>query len=417
MKKRIIRTLSVVLCIAILVCSMSMGVSAADIGKKDYTFVFVHGLCGWGSDDGANKFFPYWGMMTGNLFTELERKGYDCVAAGVGTVSSAWDRACELYAQLAGGTVDYGAAHSAEHNHARYGRTYNQPIIDQWDSEHKINLVGHSFGGVTIRLLVQLLGEGSEEERAVTPENELSPLFIGGQTDKVYSVTTLAAPHNGTSFFEATGGVSNALAKIFCSLAALSGSTQLNKLFDPMLDQFGLSYLPGSSAGVKYDISKLSAFINSKDNAFYDLTIDGAAEINKTIRTQPGVYYFSYAGTKTSKSRWTGNYVPNWGINALMFPYAYAIGKYTGVTAGGRVIDEKWLENDGLVNTISARAPFDEPSRVYYSGEKVQSGIWYIMPTQNMDHLEFSGGMLNISWSKVRNFYLQHLEIVTTAGV
>lgn len=417
MKKRIIRTLSVVLCIAILVCSMSMGVSAADIGKKDYTFVFVHGLCGWGSDDGANKFFPYWGMMTGNLFTELERKGYDCVAAGVGTVSSAWDRACELYAQLAGGTVDYGAAHSAEHNHARYGRTYSQPIIDQWDSEHKINLVGHSFGGVTIRLLVQLLAEGSEEECAVTPENELSPLFKGGQTDKVYSVTTLAAPHNGTSFFEATGGFSNALAKIFCSLAALSGSTQLNKLFDPMLDQFGLSYLPGSSSGVKYDISKLSAFINSKDNAFYDLTIDGAAEINKAIRTQPGVYYFSYAGTKTSKSRWTGNYVPNWGINALMFPYAYAIGKYTGVTAGGRVIDEKWLENDGLVNTISARAPFDEPSRVYYSGEKVQQGIWYIMPTQNMDHLEFSGGMLNISWSKVRNFYLQHLEIVTTAGM
>lgn len=417
MKKRIVRTLSVVLCIAILVCSMSIGVSAADIGKKDYTFVFVHGLCGWGSDDGANKFFPYWGMMTGNLFTELERKGYDCVAAGVGTVSSAWDRACELYAQLAGGTVDYGAAHSAEHNHARYGRTYNQPIIDQWDSEHKINLVGHSFGGVTIRLLVQLLAEGSEEECAVTPENELSPLFKGGQTDKVYSVTTLAAPHNGTSFFEATGGFSNALAKIFCSLAALSGSTQLNKLFDPMLDQFGLSYLPGSSSGVKYDISKLSAFINSKDNAFYDLTIDGAAEINKTIRTQPGVYYFSYAGTKTSKSRWTGNYVPNWGINALMFPYAYAIGKYTGVTAGGRVIDEKWLENDGLVNTVSARAPFDEPSRVYYSGEEVQQGIWYIMPTQNMDHLEFSGGMLNISWSKVRNFYLQHLEIVTTAGM
>lgn len=417
MKKRIVRTLSVVLCIAILVCSMSIGVSAADIGKKDYTFVFVHGLCGWGSDDGANKFFPYWGMMTGNLFTELERKGYNCVAAGVGTVSSAWDRACELYAQLSGGTVDYGAAHSAEHNHARYGRTYNQPIIDQWDSEHKINLVGHSFGGVTIRLLVQLLAEGSEEECAVTPENELSPLFKGGQTDKVYSVTTLAAPHNGTSFFEATGGFSNALAKIFCSLAALSGSTQLNKLFDPMLDQFGLSYLPGSSSGVKYDISKLSAFINSKDNAFYDLTIDGAAEINKTIRTQPGVYYFSYAGTKTSKSRWTGNYVPNWGINALMFPYAYAIGKYTGVTAGGKVIDEKWLENDGLVNTISARAPFDEPSRVYYSGEEVQQGIWYIMPTQNMDHLEFSGGMLNISWSKVRNFYLQHLEIVTTAGM
>ncbi len=414
MKKSLRRGISILLCVVIMACCISVGVSAAEPESKNYTFVFVHGLCGWGSDDGANKYFPYWGMMTGNLFTELERKGYKCVAAGVGTVSSAWDRACELYAQLTGGIVDYGAAHSAEHNHARYGRVYDKPIIDQWNSENKINLIGHSFGGVTVRLLVQLLGEGSAEERAVTPANELSPLFKGGQADKVYSVTTMAAPHNGTSFFEATGGLSKTLSKVFCSLAALSGSTKLNKLFDPMLDQFGLSYLPGSSSGAKFDLGKLKAFINSKDNAFYDLTIDGSAQINETIHTQPGVYYYSYAGTKTYQSRWTGNHIPVFGINVLMFPYAFAIGRYTGVTAGGRVVDERWLENDGLVNTISARAPFNEPSKVYYTGEKVEPGIWYIMPTQNMDHLEFSGGMLNISWSRIRNFYLNHLSLVTS---
>ena len=88
MKKKFTRTISVILCIVLLVCSMSLGVSAAEPQGKGYTFVFVHGLCGWGSDDGANKYFPYWGMMTGNLFTELERNGYSCVAAGVGTVSS-----------------------------------------------------------------------------------------------------------------------------------------------------------------------------------------------------------------------------------------------------------------------------------------------------------------------------------------
>lgn len=124
-----------------------------------------------------------------------------------------------------------------------------------------------------------------------------------------------------------------------------------------MLDQFGLSYFPGSASGVNYDLSKLQSFINSKDNAFYDLTIDGAAEINKSIKTQPGVYYYSYAGTKTSRSIWTGNYTPNFGINVLLFPYAYAIGRYTGVTAGGRVIDEKWLENDGLVNQYRPARP------------------------------------------------------------
>ena len=30
------------------------------------------------------------------------------------------------------------------------------------------------------------------------------------------------------------------------------------------------------------------------------------------------------------------------------------MGAYTGVTQNGYVFDESWLENDGLVNTISA---------------------------------------------------------------
>ena len=33
------------------------------------------------------------------------------------------------------------------------------------------------------------------------------------------------------------------------------------------------------------------------------------------------------------------------------------MGSYTGVTLGGFVIDESWQENDGLVNTISSKAP------------------------------------------------------------
>lgn len=40
----------------------------------------------------------------------LREKGYDCHAASVSPTGSAWDRACELYAQLAGKRTDYGAA-------------------------------------------------------------------------------------------------------------------------------------------------------------------------------------------------------------------------------------------------------------------------------------------------------------------
>ena len=66
------------------------------------------------------------------------------------------DRACELYAQISGGTVDYGAVHAEKHGHNRFGRTYSG-FAPNWSETNKVHLVGHSMGGQTIRTLVQLL--------------------------------------------------------------------------------------------------------------------------------------------------------------------------------------------------------------------------------------------------------------------
>lgn len=54
----------------------------------------------------------------------LNDAGYEVYTPSIGPVASNWDRACELYAYLVGGTVDYGAYHSATNGHARYGRTF-----------------------------------------------------------------------------------------------------------------------------------------------------------------------------------------------------------------------------------------------------------------------------------------------------
>ena len=78
--------------------------------SKDDPVVFVHGLMGWGQRAGINAVLPYWGMTTGSLTSYLNSLGYETYSATVGPISSAWDRACELYAQLTGTTVDYGAA-------------------------------------------------------------------------------------------------------------------------------------------------------------------------------------------------------------------------------------------------------------------------------------------------------------------
>ena len=65
-------------------------------------FIFVHGLSGWGSYDAQYSRMPYWGMRGGDLMPFLREKGFACYAASVSPTGSAWDRACELYAQLAG---------------------------------------------------------------------------------------------------------------------------------------------------------------------------------------------------------------------------------------------------------------------------------------------------------------------------
>jgi len=124
------KLLSLLLAVLLLCSLLPAAASAEGNPEDDYPFVFVHGLMGWGERSMLDPIMPYWGMTTGNLMKYLNSKGYESYAAQVGPLSGAWDRACELYAQLVGGTVDYGAAHSAAKGHDRYGITYEKPLFE-----------------------------------------------------------------------------------------------------------------------------------------------------------------------------------------------------------------------------------------------------------------------------------------------
>ena len=63
-------------------------------GRSAHPTVFVHGLLGWGAQDALYRAVPYWGLAAGDVLGYLNRCGYDCRAASVGIISSAWDRAC-----------------------------------------------------------------------------------------------------------------------------------------------------------------------------------------------------------------------------------------------------------------------------------------------------------------------------------
>ena len=407
-------------------------------GAERYPTVYVHGLMGWGARDQIYAVTPYWGL-TSDLMPYLTSKGYESYAASVGPLSSAWDRACELYAQLTGTTVDYGAAHAAEYGHARYGVTYDKPLFEGWSADKKINLVGHSFGGATIRLFLDILADGSAQEQAAAKADgtEVSPFFQGGKADWVYSLTTLAAPHNGTTFLECCGDMTQFAAEVSTTMAKLLGISDFKGVYDFQLEQFGFYRKDGETVLEALDRVLHSDFLSHNDNVFRDLTIDRALELNDDIEIQPNVYYFSYAGDKTRQSALTGERTSAADMTPLFVPFANQMcSYYNQTTAGGFQIDKSWAPNDGLVNTVSALYPTNSAGKCLtksgqtgyiqrdgYSNVSYQPGVWNVMPVRHYDHGNFIAGMpvpnlSSQSTTALRQFYLSlmgNLSHVTSA--
>ena len=383
-------------------------------GKIDYSYVLVHGLGGWGEGDGINDVAQYWGGGKFDLKAALEENGYTVHTPSIGPVSSTWDRACELYAQLTGTTVDYGKAHSEAHNHARFGRKYTTPLVENWGEKVnggqtvKINLVGHSFGGATVRLLASLLEYGNKFEIGRTGD-DTSPLFTGGKGHYIHSVTTLCAPHNGSTLTEVLNSVSSPFADTTDMLMALcfgvSGiSSPVEEIYDIKLDQFEIDKSDTRSA-----LKSLVAAGN--DHAAYDLSPDGAAELNEQIKTVDGVYYFSYSYSTTAEGKLLGNHLPEADTFPVLLPFAAAIGSYSGTTDGGIVIDSSWKENDGLVNVVSAQYPFgDEHSEFPEKEKDIKPGIWYVAETRNGDHGTVIG--LNAKKAPTVEFYTELFNMI-----
>ena len=425
--------------------------SGSVLTTTNYPVILVHGLLGWGEYDDINGLIPYWGMTATNTVQYLRSQGVEAYAASVGPFSSAWDRACELYAQLTGTVTDYGAAHAAQHGHDRFGRDYSggrySPLLNRtWDASHPVNLVGHSFGGVTVRLLQELLNNGSAEEQAYMafhPEaGKISPLFTGGKGDWVYSVTTLAAPANGMNLFESMPLFTDVGSQLIEEICKLAGLTPLTGIYDPQLEQFGIMPKPTDTIIQAIRGALTEEFLAHNDSTFQDLTIDKSLYLNKDIHMDSDVYYFSYYGNRMSYNAATDSYSPNGRMFPVAMPLGIFMGSYDGVTSGSfqtcygptlatvnvtpTKVGAEWHRNDGIVNSWSCRFPshyengvlVDDPHQ-FVSTQTVRSvrpGVWYVMPEQNMDHFSFMGGILTENQQTVRSFYDAVIENIVRCG-
>lgn len=365
-------------CAALLTALGLLAAPAASAANND-PVVLVHGFLGFGPEEFQHSGFNYWGGY-GDIASHMQvyRGPRAVFAAAVGPISSNWDRAADLYAQIKGGCVDYGKAHVRDHglpgqvqkppgkcwaaNPRDNPQNYPLALYPAWDQDHPIHLIGHSMGGTTIRALVELLEHGSSQDEG---DGEL---FKGGKVGWIRSVTTISAPHNGTTLSDAV-----------------------------------LAVLPNLHAPLR-DLLTHKA-------AQWELAPDGAREFNAWARTSPHIYYFSVGTVATEGGSWCCNgtdrvIAP---VQTTLFQYARAdmipyfksfagewivpsalqrgMGSYTVNTPGRQRIDSDWFSNDGVVNTISMRAPQGHPARDY-DGKAVRGSWNFLGNYKGYDHFD-----------------------------
>ncbi len=387
---------------------------------NNYPIVLVHGFLGFGPDQYAETGFKYWGGFD-DIVGHMRAGGKHPVwASSVGPVSSSWDRAAELFYQIKGGCVDYGAIHSARF--ARFGAVrqpegkcwaadpadnpHNYPLAlyPQWDAQHPIHLLSHSQGGQTVRALIELLENGSPEG-----DEGGGALYTGGKVGWVISATTLAAPHDGTSLRDAVGDFAPKIAELASGVAAMAKASRPSApTYELGLEQFGIAPKPAEGALSFHERALAAPFWNLEnfDSAQYEMSPDGAQEFNAWVHTSPSVHYFSVANVATEAGAICCNNTdrliapiqqhayqyPRRDMAPLTKPYAgewivpslgrRGLGSYTQSAPGRVKVDSSWFPNDGVVNTVSMRSPRGQPVR----------GTWNFLGTyRTFDHFDLIG--------------------------
>ena len=74
-------------------------------------------------------------------------------------VASIHDRVMQVFYELKGGLVQFGKEHSDFHSHNEFGQYFERGLYEEWDEQHPVYLMGHSFGGLTALALHTYLSE------------------------------------------------------------------------------------------------------------------------------------------------------------------------------------------------------------------------------------------------------------------
>ncbi|MCP4135644.1 MAG: hypothetical protein GY754_32045 [bacterium] len=382
-------------------------------GNNDLPIVLVHGYAGWGRQELSTRLFTirHWGAWV-DIQKELRLQNHEVITPSMGPFSSIRDRACELYAELMNNAfVDYGEAHAAKFNHARFkpNKWHNHPdmqLKNGWSKDNKLHLVCHSMGAPTARLLAHLLEYGDPEEMNCN-QKYLSPLFDTSQdtTAMIKSIVTIAGINDGIVFFKKLNEWFN-VQKLFIRMSSIFGRVKKQfPLYDCKLEQFGLKRKKDESLRaykkrIKKEITKSNLFFTD-DFCFPDLNPTGMYRFNSYVRSVDDVYYFSYAAEKTRAVGKKQFHIPRFltMVPVLWIP-AFVTGRYTVKPLhkenNNIKIDKQWWPNDGVISSLAQRAPVNYTSShpvvvKNYDSENPEPGVWNYMGKINSDHWDTMG--------------------------
>ena len=378
--------------------------------ENNYPIVLIHGFFGWGNDEMGS--YSYWGGHK-DIQKTLEDNGYRVFNVSVGPISSNWDRAVEVYYQLKGGQVDYGYGHSEKYGLIQKPSDKNyKGLYPEWNENHPVHIIGHSMGGQTARMLQYLL-ETELFEDASGNNKEKSELL--GQSNKgwISSITSIATPHDGSTLADIVTKTFPFI-QYFIGLAGVVGTNFYN--FD--LSQWDL---------IRGDDETWSSYVRrmrnhkaweTKNISAWDLSVDGAAELNSYLKASPDIFYFSFVFSATSKDELTGYHIPNKDVFLLIRSRSKLLGSKIIFKSDGTETDSTWWENDGIVNLRSMRGPTSgiygpDPITSIKNLDSLIRGQWYVFDTINLDHYQSVGHMLpEVKRGELNLRYINHAKLL-----
>jgi triacylglycerol lipase len=262
--------------------------------------------------------------------------------------------------------------------------------------------------------MLDYLLENSFYADSLETQYEESELLRQPLSGRIKSITTISAPHNGTTYFDIRMKTIPFFQN-FIGLAAVIGSD----FYDFDLQHWDLKQKEGENWQDYYNRMDNHAAWDSKNISNWDLSIDGARELNTYAKANPRVYYFSFGTSVSTRDPQTGFYVPGNKVFVSLISNVKKIGQEITYFADGTKTDSTWFENDGLVNTSSMWGPttgLNGPDKIvkYSVDETLLPGQWYTFGPYEMDHYYVIGlAILNKKKrAKLYKMYSDHCQLL-----